>query len=145
KAGGRFRQLFQLLLVLIRDRGAAHFEFYGCLSLHIVVVEPVEAISVLLDVINVLLDLVRVGSDSLLVARNRLLIRRDVLLIGRDAFFVAFDGYNVAATCSAVGCKPASIIADVSRSSPSTVIVSATNLPSLSDDPSTFTFSPGIK
>src|SRR6266513_2133010 len=70
KAGGRFRQLFQLLLVLIRDRGAAHFEFYGCLSLHIVV---------------------------------------------------------------------------VSRSSPSTVIVSATNLPSLSDDPSTFTFSPGIK
>ena len=52
KAGGRFRQLFQLLLVLIRDRGAAHFEFYGCLSLHIVVVEPVEAISVLLDVIN---------------------------------------------------------------------------------------------
>src|SRR5207302_7814911 len=95
KAGGRFRQLFQLLLVLIRDRGAAHFEFYGCLSLHIVVVEPVEAISVLLDVINVLLDLVTVGSDSLLVARNRLLIRRDVLLIGRDAFFVAFDGYNV--------------------------------------------------
>src|SRR2546429_2959869 len=42
KAGGRFRQLFQLLLVLIRDRGAAHFEFYGCLSLHIVVVERSE-------------------------------------------------------------------------------------------------------
>src|SRR5207247_5852 len=52
---------------------------------------------------------------------------------------------TLAATCSPVGCKPASIIADVSRSSPSTVIVWAINLPSLSDDPSTFTFSPGIK
>src|SRR6266571_5113733 len=132
KAGGRFRQLFQLLLVLIRDRGAAHFEFYGCLSLHIVVVEPVEAISVLLDVINVLLDLVRVGSDSLLVARNRLLIRRDVLLIGRDAFFVAFDGYNVGSDLLR-GRMQARL--DHRRrfwSSPSTVIVSATNLPSLS-------------
>src|SRR5215469_5960274 len=50
----------------------------------------------------------------------------------------------LAATCSAVGCRPDWIISAVSRSSPSTVIVFAITRPSLSDIPSTLTLSPGI-
>src|ERR1700756_4147871 len=50
----------------------------------------------------------------------------------------------LAATCSAVGCKPDWIISAVSRSSPSTVMVFATTRPWSSDVPSTFTLSPDI-
>src|SRR5438094_786516 len=50
----------------------------------------------------------------------------------------------LAATCSAVGCKPDWIIWAVSRSSPSTVIVFATTRPWSSEVPFTSTLSPGI-
>ncbi len=74
QAEGCFRELFQLLLIFFRDGGTGRIECDGCFALYTVVVQPVEAICILLDVFNVLFNVLSMGS-------NRLLVGRDVLLI----------------------------------------------------------------
>jgi hypothetical protein len=65
---------FSSSLIFFRDCGAGRLEPDVRFALHIVIVQPIEAIRILLDIFDVLFNLLRVGIDLLLVGRNVLLV-----------------------------------------------------------------------
>ena len=104
-----------------------HVEFRGCFALHVIFAQRSKATSVHLDAFKF---------ASICSLRNILLVGFDVFFLSRQLHLVASScplwasrAFTLAATCCAVGCKPAWIISAASRSSPSTVMVFATTRP----------------